>query len=218
MDIARFKKLPIMGIIRGAGESSIEPLVEAVVSAGLETIEITMNTKNAQGLIARAVKSGGHRLMIGAGTVLNVESLKSALDAGASFIVTPVVIDEVMEYCVENVIPVFPGALTPGEIYRAWAAGATMVKVFPSGVFGPAYFKEIKGPFANIELMACGGVTARNIADYFLNGASAVSFGASIFRNDWLAKGQFDNIAGETQNLIRSYKACHCEARSAEAI
>ena len=195
-----------MGILRGIEEDSVEPLMEAVISAGLETVEITMNTGNAQALIARAVKVSGHRLMIGAGTVLTVESLRSALDAGASFIVMPTLIDEVAEYCVENVIPVFPGALTPGEIYRAWSSGATMVKVFPAGVFGPAYFKEIKGPFENIELMACGGVTAENIPDYFRNGASAVTFGASIFKKERLAKKEFKTISDEIRRLVDSFK------------
>ena len=209
MDIARFKKLPIMGILRGIDEDAVEPLMETVISAGLETLEITMNTDNAKELIACAVRSDSHRLMIGAGTVLNLDSLKAALDAGATFIVTPAIIDEVMEYCVKKVIPVFPGALTPGEIYRAWNAEATMVKVFPSGFFGPAYFKEIKGPFGNIELLACGGVTAENIGAYFSNGASAVAFGASIFRKEWLAGKEFGKIASAIRELVGSFKrAC----------
>ena len=205
MDIARFKKLPIMGIVRGVDDVSIDSLVEAVISSGLETLEITMNTGNAQGLIRRAARVAGHRLIIGAGTVLSMESLKSAIDAGATFIVTPVVIDEVMEYCVKKAIPVFPGALTPGEIYRAWKAGAAMVKVFPSGFFGPRYFSEIKGPFEKIELMACGGVTAENISAYFHNGASAVAFGASIFKKEWLADKEFGYISREILRLVESF-------------
>ncbi len=206
MDIARFKKLPIVGILRGVKEESIKPLIDAVISAGLETVEITMNTENAHLLIADAVKASGGHLMIGAGTVLNVDSLKTALDSGASFIVTPVLVDEVMEYCVEKVIPVFPGALTPSEVYRAWNADATMVKVFPSGFFGPSYFKELKGPFANIELLACGGVTAENIKSYFANGASAAAFGAGIFRKEWLSAKEFGRISDEIRKLIQSYK------------
>ncbi len=206
MNIARFKKLPIMGIIRGIDENSVEPLAEAVITAGLETVEITMNTKNAEKLISRMIKSGGQRLMVGAGTVLNMESLKIALDAGATFVVMPAIADEIMNYCANNVIPVFPGALTPGEIYRAWSAGAAMVKVFPSGFFGPAYFRELKGPFANIELMACGGVTAENIGDYFSNGSSAVAFGAGIFKKEWLAKKEFNKITAEVKNLVESFK------------
>ena len=102
MDIARFKKLPIMGIVRGIGEESIAPLVEAAISGGLETLEIAMNTENAESLIAKTVALAGHRLMIGAGTVLSVESLKCALDAGATFIVMPAIVDEVLEYCAKH--------------------------------------------------------------------------------------------------------------------
>lgn len=210
MDITRFKKLPIMGIVRGIDEESIVPLVEAAISGGLETLEITMNTEGAESLIAKAASIAGHRLMIGAGTVLSVESLKRAVDAGATFIVMPTIVDEVVEYCVEKVMPVFPGALTPGEIYRAWSAGATMVKVFPSGVFGPEYFREIKGPFANIELMACGGVTAENIPAYLNNGASAVTFGASIFKKEWVVRKEFARISAEVQKLVQAFRQVRC--------
>ena len=206
MDIARFKKLPIMGILRGIEKNSLGPIMEAIESSGLETIEITMNTDNAESLISAAVKVDGHRMMIGAGTVLTLDSLKAALDAGATFIVMPTIVDEVMEYCVENVIPVFPGALTPSEIHRAWTSEATMVKVFPSGFFGPKYFREIKGPFTNIELMACGGVTAENITDYFSSGASAVAFGGSIFKKEWIEKKEFVKISSEISRLIQAFK------------
>lgn len=201
MYLSRFKKKPIMGILRGVEADVIEPLMETVISAGLETIEITMNTKGAAGLIRKANKASRKRLAIGAGTVLGMESLKSALDAGASFIVMPVLIRDVVEYCRKNKIPVFPGALTPQEIYDVWDAGATMVKVFPSGFFGPAYFKEIKGPFGGIELLACGGVTPANMKEYFSNGASAIAFGGSVFKNEWLAKRDFESI----EQAIKKY-------------
>ncbi|MDD3905118.1 MAG: bifunctional 4-hydroxy-2-oxoglutarate aldolase/2-dehydro-3-deoxy-phosphogluconate aldolase [Candidatus Omnitrophica bacterium] len=206
MDIARFKKLPVMGIVRGIEADVVAPIVESMIFAGGGTLEITMNTANAPALIRSAVKAARSRLMIGAGTVLNVETLKSALDAGATFIVTPVMIDEVVEYCVDKAIPVFPGAFTPAEIYRAHCAGATMVKVFPSGILGPKYFSEIKGPFADIELMACGGVTAENLPDYFSAGADAVAFGAGVFRREWLSGGKFDRIMDEIRRIVDSFK------------
>ena len=202
MEISRFKKLPLLGILRGIEPNSLEPLIETIISSGLQTIEIAMNTKDASQLIRKAVKASDRRLMIGAGTVLNIKSLKSALDAGATFIVTPVLVNEVMEYCVKNKIPVFPGALSPQEIYHAWKSGATMVKVFPAGFFGPEYFKEIKGPFNDIELLACGGVTPRNLQNYFANGASAVAFGASVFKKEWLKAGDFKSIALEIKKFI----------------
>lgn len=201
MDIAVFKKKPVLGILRGVSADCIEPLVETAAAAGLETIEITMNTSGAAGLIRKARQAARERLVIGAGTVLSVDSLKMALDSGATFIVTPVLIEDVVGYCVKNKIPVFPGALTPSEIYKAWQAGATMVKVFPAKLFGPDYFREIRGPFDDIQLLACAGVTPENVKEYFACGASAVSFGASVFRNEWLKAKDFKAIG----NAVRKY-------------
>jgi len=195
MDVARFKKLPVLGILRGIKQDGVAPLVEAVIASGLQTLEITMNTPDAALRIKEAVAIAGKRLTIGAGTVLSLASLKTALAAGATFIVMPTLVPEVAGFCRKRKIPFFPGALTPQEIYLAWQAGATMVKVFPAGFFGPSYFKEIKGPFNDVELLACAGVTAQNMKEYFACGASAVSFGASVFKQEWLAQGDFGSIS-----------------------
>ena len=195
MLVDQFRKLPVMGILRGVEAGELEPLVESIVSSGLETIEITMNTAGAAGLIQAAKKLAGQRLVIGAGTVLDTEDLKTALDAGASFIVMPVLVAAIVEICRKKGVPVFPGALTPQEIYNAWSAGATMVKVFPAKFFKEAYFKEIKGPFRDIELLACGGVTPENIRSFFSCGASAVAFGSSVFKKEWLAKKDYSAIS-----------------------
>lgn len=206
MDIEKFKKLPLMGILRGVEPGTIEPLIEAILPTGIGTIEITMDSGDAAKSIRAAKAAAGNRLMVGAGTVMSIESLESALNAGATFIVMPALIRDVVERCVKNIIPVFPGALTPREIYDAWNAGATMVKVFPSGFFGPDYLREVKAPFKNIELMACGGVKADNIDRYFSSGANAVAFGSSIFRSEWLARKDFKSIAAAVKNLIDRYQ------------
>lgn len=206
MDIARFKKLPILGILRCSGPAPIEELVETIVSSGLETIEITMNSDSAESLIKRAVRASKGRLMIGAGTVLGMDTLKAALDAGATFIVSPTLVEDVTEYCVKHAIAVFPGALTPQEIYNAWRKGATMVKVFPAAMFGPSYIKEIKAPFGDIELLACGGITPENIKTYFESGAGAVAFGGSIFKKSSLDKKEFKLIERSIKDLISSIK------------
>ena len=191
-----------MGILRGLEAKAIEPLMETVISSGLETIEIAMNSEAASSIIERSVKAARGRLMIGAGTVLNTDILKLAFDAGATFIVSPALISDVAEYCVKRAIPFFPGALTPQEIYDAWRSGATMVKVFPAGVFGPSYMKEIKAPFNNIELLACGGVTRENIKDYFDCGASAVAFGGSMFKKSLIDNKDFSSIECSIRELI----------------
>ncbi|MFA5367204.1 MAG: bifunctional 4-hydroxy-2-oxoglutarate aldolase/2-dehydro-3-deoxy-phosphogluconate aldolase [Dehalococcoidia bacterium] len=205
MDIDRFRELPLMGILRGVQSDVIEPIVETAVSSGLQTIEVTMNTPGAPDLIKRAVKCARGRIMVGAGTVVTSEHMKLALDAGAGFIVSPMLIYDVVEYCRDNEIPVFPGALTPQEIYNAWIAGATMVKVFPSNLLGPEYIKEVKGPFNSIEMLACGGVTPENIRSYFDCGASAVAFGGSVFREEWVKARDFDSIGRSIKALISAY-------------
>jgi 2-dehydro-3-deoxyphosphogluconate aldolase/(4S)-4-hydroxy-2-oxoglutarate aldolase len=134
--------------------------------------------------------------------VLSLDDLRAAGDAGASFIVLPTLVADVVGECVRRSVPVFPGGLTPQEIHHAWWAGATMVKVFPAGAFGPSYIREIKGPFADIELLACGGVNADNLGDYFAAGASAVAFGASVFRGEWFSAREYAQIGAEIEKLI----------------
>jgi 2-dehydro-3-deoxyphosphogluconate aldolase/(4S)-4-hydroxy-2-oxoglutarate aldolase len=209
MDIKRFRKLPLLGIVRGIAIDAIEPLVETVVASGLQSIEITMNTKNAPALIRKMATVAGDGLMVGAGTVLTMEELHQALDAGATFIVMPTLVPSIVRYCKSNSIPVFPGALTPGEIHAAWSSGATMVKVFPSTFFGPAYFKEIKGPFQDIELLACGGITPENVGSFISSGASAVAFGGSVFNHTWLKNREFDKISSRIEAFVQSVRAHH---------
>lgn len=204
MDIKQFKKLPVMGILRNIPQSVLPALLEIISDAGLKTIEIAMNTINARALIEEAVKRSSGKLTIGAGTVLNAKVLKQALDSGATFIVTPVLIEEVNKYCVKNRIPIFSGALTPTEIYRAWMTGATMVKVFPASVFGPSYFREVKGPFNEVELMAVGGITSENAPQYFSNGASAIAFGAAVFRKDWIEKKDFSSVKKSIKKYVNA--------------
>ena len=204
MDLKKFRKKPVLGILRGIAPAALEPVFETVIASGLEAIEITMNTQGASGLIQSAVRRYGKQLMIGAGTVLNMTDLKAALKAGASFIVSPALVKPVVRYCVKHKIPVFPGALTPSEVYVAWRAGATMVKVFPASCFGPDHFKELKGPFPQIELLACGGVTPANLQTYFRNGASAIAVGGSVFRKDWIAAKKYPLIGRKIRAHLKA--------------
>jgi len=205
MDLNDFKKLPLMGILRAINLNSVSSLVQTVKTCGLKTIEVTMNTASADKLISEIKKMSQDTLVVGAGTVLSMDDLKKALDSGASFIVLPVLIKKVVEYCVKKDIPVFPGALSPQEIYDAYSMGASMVKVFPAKFFGPDYLKEIKGPFNNIELLACGGVTPQNLGQFFKSGANAIAFGASIFNKELINKGDFSSIEENLKSLIGSY-------------
>ena len=127
------------------------------------------------------------------------------MDAGATFIVSPIINEDLVNFCAVNNIPVFPGALTPNEIYKAWNLGASMVKVFPAKTFGPAYFKEIKAPLNSIKLMATGGVSVDNVREFVKNGADAISFGASIFKQNWMRNNEYHLIENEIKKLIQNY-------------
>jgi 2-dehydro-3-deoxyphosphogluconate aldolase/(4S)-4-hydroxy-2-oxoglutarate aldolase len=205
LTLTRIRELPVIGILRGIREEHMYEIADTIVSSGLKTIEITMNTPHAASLIKKMASISEGKLLIGAGTVLNRQDLFDALEAGAKFIVTPSITEEVVEYCYLNSVPVFPGALTPTEIHKAWQLGATMVKVFPASLFGPKYFREIKAPLDKIELMAVGGVSGSTIAEYFTMGASAVAFGASIFKKEYFESGAFDVMKKEIRNLIDVY-------------
>lgn len=200
-----------MGIIRGIDLQDVEPLLESVIASGLKTIEITMNTPGASEMISKAVEISGGRITVGAGTVLSLQDLESCLGAGAEFIVMPVSINKITSYCVRKDIPVFPGAFTPQEVSNAWQSGASMVKVFPSGMLGPKYIKELKGPFDKIELMAVGGVRPDNIPEYFSYGASAVAFGGSVFKKEWLDKKDFGSIGKLVGEYVSAVESVICE-------
>jgi 2-dehydro-3-deoxyphosphogluconate aldolase / (4S)-4-hydroxy-2-oxoglutarate aldolase len=210
MDIDTFEKLPVMGIARGIDKKMLGPLADCCASAGLPAIEITMNTPAACSLIEELSELAGGRFSVGAGTVTSGRLLAGALAAGAQFIVSPVACKTVIEGSIKAGKPVFPGALTPSEIYCAWEMGASMVKVFPARNMGPAYFEDIAGPFPHIKLLACGGVGAANAAAYMKAGAAAIAFGSSIFNIDWMNAGRYGAIKEHIEALIAiaaAYKA-----------
>lgn len=206
MNLEVFQSLPILGILRGISILHVEPISQIITTCGLPAIEITMNTKDAPLLIKEMNSLSQGNFSVGAGTVITPQDLDAAVAAGASFIVMPSLQIEVIRICVSQNIPVFPGAFTPTEIYKAWDMGATMVKVFPSSIVGPKYFSEIKGPFESIKLLACGGISKQTIGEFFKCGADAAAFGASIFKKEWLDAGEYGKIEDEINSLIQAYK------------
>lgn len=195
-----FETMPVIGIMRNVAPGIVETIVPLYQKAGLSTLEITMNSDEAPQII-RSLSAQYPDLNIGAGTVLEIADLESAIEAGASFIVTPILNEEVITYCVRNEIPVFPGALTPTEVYKAWKLGASAVKVFPATQFGTAYLKELKGPLSNINLLPTGGVSIENIEDFFKAGAMGVGMGSSLFDKNLILKREFENLYSHFENL-----------------
>lgn len=179
-------QIPIIGIIRGAETAAVEKAAQAAVRGGLKILEVTLSRPEAFEQIADLKASFADEIELGAGTVLDAVSAEKAVDAGAEFIVTPALVPEVIEFCQDRSVPVFPGAFSPTEVLAAYRAGAEMVKVFPAGSVGPGYIKSLKGPFPNIHLMPTGGVSVASVPEYFRAGADAVGVGGELFRKDWL--------------------------------
>jgi 2-dehydro-3-deoxyphosphogluconate aldolase/(4S)-4-hydroxy-2-oxoglutarate aldolase len=191
-----FNRMPLVGIMRNIPDEHIETIAEVYCQSGLTCLEITMNSPNAQKNISRLAGIYGDKLNIGAGTVCSMNDLEKAIAAHAQFIVTPVINEEVIKTCVNEKIPIFPGAYTPSEIYRAWSLGATMIKLFPAGGLQPGYIKEILAPLNFVSIMPTGGITLENFISYFVQGAKGVGLGSQLFpkdiiaRQDWIALGE----------------------------
>lgn len=188
-----FEKIPVIGIIRGLSEKDVEAIVPLYLEAGFTTLEITMNTPHV-GKIITTLRGTYPQLNVGAGTVCSLEELKVALDAGASFIVCPIINEKVIETCVQKNIPVFPGAYTPTEIYYAWQRGATAVKVFPATSLSPAYIKDVLSPLPFLKLIPTGGVSLENVKAFFKAGAYGVGMGSSLFDPKIIEKGDFEGL------------------------
>ena len=195
--------IPVIGILRGIDSVFFKNVMETSFASGLQAIEITMNTDDALNIVSSNISSVPEGKLLGMGTIRNLEEAKNAVDAGAMFLVTPNTDNDVIGYAKANSVPIIAGALTPTEVYNAWAAGADMVKVFPCRPFGPDYIKELRGPFEQVPLVAVGGVDLDNIRDYFTAGARAVGASTSLFGRDALKSRDLDEIARNVKNFIR---------------
>lgn len=188
-----FHQTPIVGILRGLPMDTIRQIAGACEMAGFYTLEVTMNTAGAADIIA-ALRNDFPKLNIGAGTVCNMDDLQRAVGAGSQFIVTPILDEAVVKNCVEHGMPVFPGAFTPTEIYRAWSLGASAVKVFPATQLGVQYIKDVSAPLNNIKLLPTGGVSLENIKSFFEAGAVGVGMGSSLLDKKLIKAGDFEGL------------------------
>jgi len=202
-----------VGIIPGIRLSKPEPArfaAEAVYRSGIPVAEITMTVPGAIGVISHLAKTIPD-LVVGAGTVLDAETARRCLDAGAKFLTSTGLVREVVEVALESDAVVFPGAITPSEVIAAWKTGADFVKVFPCGVFGgPAYIRTLKQPFPQVSLIATGGVNQQTAGNFILAGASALGIGAELINPEGLPDMREEQI----RELARRYLAMVKNARA----
>lgn len=206
-NLSLFQKEPVMGILRGVTEDSLDGVLETAISAGLRFLEITWNTSRADFLIYNAAQKYSDQISLGAGTIRSVEDAQKALDSGAEFLVSPGLNEKVAAFCRDKNTAYFPGALTPTEIETAWNLGAVMVKVFPSSQFGPGYFELIKGPLQDVKLMAVGGVKPGNVQQYLQAGADAVALGGSIFSVHRMQNKEFLAIRKDIEEFLLAVRS-----------
>ncbi len=189
-----FDKAPLVGIMRNIPKDKAGQMASIFDECGLTNLEVTMNSADAEEILSYLAREFGSKFNIGAGTVCSLQDLGKALDAGASFIVTPILNEDVVKLCVSLKIPVFPGAYTPTEIYKAWSLGANMVKVFPATKLGTQYIRDILAPLNQIKLMPTGGINLENFTDFLKAGASGVGIGSDLFPPHLIKDGDWDAI------------------------
>jgi len=199
----RFENMPIVGIVRGIGMEDFKHILPIYVQAGLTTVEVTMNTFDVESLIRYAVEEYSGILNVGAGTVCNTDDLDRALDFGAQFIVTPLINEMVINTCVDKNIVIFPGALTPTEIYRAWSLGANVVKVFPAGYMEASYLREIKAPLNNVKLLPTGGISLHNMQSFLDVGVEGFGIGSPLFDKELIKSKDWKGLGKHFESYVR---------------
>jgi 2-dehydro-3-deoxyphosphogluconate aldolase/(4S)-4-hydroxy-2-oxoglutarate aldolase len=201
-----FDRIPIVGILRNVPPLTVPILARYYADAGLTNLEVTMNSDEASTTITRLVQDFEGKLNIGAGTVCTLDDLDKALSAGAQFIVTPILQEEVIKACVQQQIPVFPGAYSPTEIYKAWHLGATMVKVFPATKLGASYIKEVLAPMNYLKLLPTGGINLDNLTEFMKAGAAGLGLGSQLFPPKLIEEGRWERLSELFRDLVATYE------------
>ncbi len=199
----------IVAVVRAPDSGELVEVVRALADGGVTVAEITMTVPGALDVLRDVRRALGDRVLLGAGTVLDSETARAVLLAGAEFIVAPTVNVEVIRLCQRYDRLVMPGAFTPTEILTAWEAGADIVKVFPADVVGPAFFKALRGPLPQVRLMPTGGVDLNTAAAFLQAGACCLGVGGQLVEPRAVAERDFDRI----RDLARKYVAAVQQAR-----
>jgi 2-dehydro-3-deoxyphosphogluconate aldolase / (4S)-4-hydroxy-2-oxoglutarate aldolase len=191
----------VIPVIRASSKEEALAVIEAVIAGGINTIEVTMTVPGAVRLIEEL--SSREELLLGAGSVLDPETARDCINAGAKFIISPATNFDTIQYCNDADVPVMPGALTPTEIVNAWDAGADIVKVFPADAMGGAkYLRSLKAPLPQIKLIPTGGVNQDTAADFIRAGAQAVGVGADLCDLKAVREGRAADITAAAKKYL----------------
>jgi 2-dehydro-3-deoxyphosphogluconate aldolase/(4S)-4-hydroxy-2-oxoglutarate aldolase len=211
--VREIERIGVVAVIRLHDARQVRSVTEALAAGGVRAIEITMTVPGAIGLIEELASSLKSEFVIGAGTVLDPETARQVVLAGAKFVVSPVFKTSLIEVGHNYDVPVMPGCFSPTEILSAWEAGADIVKVFPATSLGPSFFKDIRGPLPQLRLMPTGGVTRENAGDWIRAGAVAIGAGTALVDSKAVAEGRLDVITANARHFIEAVR----RARVSEA-
>jgi 2-dehydro-3-deoxyphosphogluconate aldolase/(4S)-4-hydroxy-2-oxoglutarate aldolase len=192
----------VIAIMRAQSSEQLIAAADAIKLGGVRVIEVTMTTPGALDVIAQATQRYGEEVLFGAGSVLDPETARAAILAGAGFVVAPTLKVKVVELCNRYSIPVMPGIYTPTEALTAWEAGADMVKLFPASFGGAALIKAILAPLPQLEIVPVGGVNLNTAADFIRSGAAALGVGSSLVNQKLLDAEDMEELTRRAQGFI----------------
>lgn len=196
----------VIAIMRAQSSDQLMVAADAIEKGGVKVIEVTMTTPGALGVIEEATRKYGEEVLFGAGTVLDVETARTAILAGAEFVVAPTLNLEMVALCSRYSVPVVPGCYTPTEMLTAWEAGADMIKLFPASVGGPSLVKAIRAPLPQLEIVPVGGVNLDTAAEFIKNGAAALGVGSSLINQKLLDADDMDELTRRAAAFIQEVK------------
>jgi len=196
-----------VAVVRLPDASQGVALADALLAGGVTAIEVTLTTSGALELIEALAGHANGALMVGAGSVIGAPAARQAIDAGARYVVSPIFDPDVVATAHTYDIPVFPGAFTPTEIFRAYQAGADLVKVFPADTLGPGFIKSVLAPMPFLELMPTGGVTPENVGQWIKAGAVAVGLGSALVDPSLLRSKDFATITARSRTITTGIAA-----------
>ena len=197
----------VVAVIRMQKADQLRAVIDALLEGGVRALELTMTVPGAIGLIEELAKDLPGEFQLGAGTVLDTETARQVILAGAKYIVAPVLNLDVITLCHRYDVAIMPGCFTPTEILTAWQAGADLIKVFPATALGPSYFKDVRAPLPQVRLMPTGGVTMENAGEWIKAGAVAIGVGSALVDTKAIAAGNFAQITKNAKSLIESVRA-----------
>jgi 2-dehydro-3-deoxyphosphogluconate aldolase/(4S)-4-hydroxy-2-oxoglutarate aldolase len=211
--LRQIAEIGLVPVVRAQSADEAMRVVDAIREGGVTVLEITMTVPGALGVMEQVSKRFGQDVLLGAGTVLDAETARACMLAGARFVVCPTLNLATIEMCRRYSVPIMPGALTPTEVLAAWTAGADVVKVFPCGALGGAsYIKSLKAPLPQIEMIPTGGVSVKTAADFIKAGSMALGVGADLVDTQAIRDGNARVVTEKAREYVRLVQEARASA------